>query len=396
MKFSFRNLISGTIGALFGKAATVFRPPAKTSPLTDRLIVDAIRIAELPSPVTDEEPRASFVLERLKSSGYVPTINDSGNILVRLNSDKSNDEAPILLFTDLGTKRWHPSESLARLDAENAVGAGLSDSLGSAALLSIAENFHDSMENILKKDLLLFFKAGSPENLKSSDFSAILNDPHSRPCAAIGIRGFSLDRIISSIGTYRVKITVTGGENNDEQANPNKVTETLIDTARTLLGIAWDTEGKTKMFIRRLEALTVYDHTPNEGILELEIESTEAALLDLAMNAVKATASKIGETSNLNTETKLLSFIPPGKPELSKKLFEILRKLCKEQSLKIREYNGADPAAFFTLENIPAISMGIALGREGSEKDTINLNSVEKGLIVLQRFITETGTNNDF
>ncbi|GHV94357.1 hypothetical protein AGMMS50293_06770 [Spirochaetia bacterium] len=392
MSFSFKNLLSSTLGALFGKAGKALKPAV--SPLRDRLLVDAIRLAELPSPAVAEEPRAVVVLERLKSFGLLPLVNDAGDILLRLHSEQSADEAPILLFTDLGSKRWHPMDSLARLDAENAVGAGLSDSLGTAALLSIAERYQTGVFQC-RRDLLLLFTAKSLDDPNIS-FGPILNSPQDRPFAAIGVRGFLLDRITHSIGSYRVKISVSCETGVNDIVAPNKVTETLIDTARTLLGITWDTEEKTKMFIRRLEALTVYGLSPQEGILELEIESSEAALLELAMNVVKATAGKIGEAAKLKTETTLLSFIPPGKPEKSMELFEILRKLTKEQRLKITEENGADPASFFTSEDIPALSMGIALGREGADRDIINIDSVEKGRLILERFIVEMGTRNGF
>jgi hypothetical protein len=398
MAFSFKNLFSRAANTLFGKAAMAKKSPAKSpSPRADLLLADAIRLAELPSPAPAEEPRAAFVLERLGSFGFLPAVNEAGDIMVRLHSEQSTDEAPILLFTDLGSKRWHPAESLARLDAENAAGAGLSDSLGTAALLSIAEHCR-SGAFFPQRDLLLLFTAKSLDDPNIS-FGPILNSPRDRPFAAIGVRGFSLDRIIHSVGSYRVKITVLGETNGGEQSKaggngPNAVTETLIDTARTLLGIAWDAEGKTKMFIRHLEALTVYGLTPQEGALELEIESSEGALLEMAMNAVKATAGKIGEQAKLKTETELLSYIPTGKPEKSLELFEILRKLTKEQRIKITEENGADPASFFTSEDIPALSMGIALGREGAHRDVINIDSVERGLLVLEKFIVETGARN--
>jgi hypothetical protein len=389
MAFSIKKLFFSPVDAFFRKAAKALKPSAKAvSSSTDQLLVDAIRLAELPSPAALEEPRAAFVLERLKSLVLLPEVNDSGDILVRLHSEKAADEAPILLFTDLGSKRWHPTESLAQLDAEKAIGAGLSDSLGTAALLSIAEHCQTGAF-FPPRDLLLLFTAKSLDDPNIS-FGPLLNSPQNRPFAAIGVRGLSLDRIIHSIGSYRVKITVSGETNSAAAGASNKVTETLIDTARTLLSIAWDAEGKTKMFIRRLEALTVYGLTPQEAVLELEIESSEGSLLEMAMNAVKATAGKIGETANLKTDTALLSFIPPGKPEKSMELFEILRKLTKEQRIKISEENGADPASFFTSEDIPALSMGIALGREGAERDIINIDSVEKGRLILERFIIET------
>jgi hypothetical protein len=396
MAGSLKSLFSKAVHTLFGKAALAKQFPGKSpSPRADMLLADALRLAELPSPAPAEEPRAAFVLERLKGCGLVPSVNDGGDIMVRLHSEQSADEAPILLFTELGSKRWHPTESLARLDAQTAAGAGLSDSLGTAALLSVAEHFQ-SGAFLPRRDLLLLFTAKSLDDPAIS-FGPILNSPRDRPFAAVGVRGLSLDRIIHSIGSYRVRICVLGenGPGSENAGNAsNKVTETLIDTARTLLGIAWDAEGKTKMFIRRLEALTVYGLTPEEGVLELEIESSERALLEMAMNAVKATAGKIGEQAGLKTETALLSFIPPGKPEKSLELFEILRKLTKEQRIKIAEENGADPASFFSSEDIPALSMGIALGREGARRDLVTIDSVEQGRLILEKFIVEIGVHN--
>ncbi len=402
MSFSLKKWLSSTFGVFSGKTAKPVKS-RQQSPRTDRLLVDAIRMAELPSPVPAEEPRAAFVLERLNNCGLLPEVTEAGDIQVRLHSPYAGDEAPILLFTDLGSKRWHPSESLARLDAENAVGAGLSDSLGCAALLSIAEQWQERIledENsheIFRRDLLLLFTAKSLDD-PNIGFEPILHSQRDRPCAAIGVRGLSLDRIIHSTGSYRLKISISApppARGEEEPPANNKVTETLIDTARTLLGVVWDTEGKTQMFIRRLEAFTVYALTPQEGFLELEIESSEAPLLEMAMNAVKATADKIGVTAGLKTETTLLSFIPPGNPERSKVLYDILRKLLKEQHVKAHEETAADPASFFSGNGIPALSLGIALGREGAKRDIININSVDEGRRVLRRLIIETGARND-
>ncbi|MDR1587672.1 MAG: hypothetical protein LBS57_09470 [Treponema sp.] len=391
MGFSLKTLLSSGLRTIFGKAAGALKNPrSQISPLADRLLVDAIRLAELASPVPCEEPRAAFTLERLKSFGLLPVVDDTGSILVRLHSEQAADEAPILLFTDLGSTRWHPTESLARLDADNASGAGLSDSLGTAALLSIAEAYYTGAFRI-PRDILLLFTAKSLDDPNNS-FDPILQSSENRPFAAIGVRGLSLDRVIHSVGSYRLRVIVSG----DTIQTSNKVTETLIDTARTILSIAWDSEGKTKVFIRRIEAATVYGLTPEEGLLEIEIESTEANLLELAMNTVKATAGKIGEAAGLRSETALLSFIPAGKPEKSLELFEIVRRHAREQHVKLREENGADPSSFFTSADIPALSLGIALGREGMDRDIINIDSLEKGRKILERLIVEAGGRSAF
>jgi hypothetical protein len=387
MFFHIKNLMLRLINTMAGKAGkALHRPKKSVSPLADRLLVDALRMAELPSPAPNEEKRAAFVLEMLKNFNLFPRVTDTGSILVRLHSDKAANEEPILLFTDLGSKRWHPSESLARLDALTASGAGLSDSLGPAALLQIAESYNSGILHP-DRDLLLLFTARSLDD-PELNFDLILDDPVNRPLAAIGVRGLSLDRVIHPIGSYRLKTTIS----TERIESSNRVTETLIDMARTLMGITWDGEGKTKLFIHRIEAGTVYGPAPAEGILEVEIESSDPGLLDLAKNAVKATAEKIGEASHLKSETVLLSFTPSGNGEISGGLFDILRKLMKETRIKITEENGADPAAFFTAAGIPALSLGIALGREGAKRDVIQLDSIEKGRRILERIVLSAST----
>jgi hypothetical protein len=385
--FFIKRMLTRGINALSGRAAKIFHHPHKsTALLADRLLADALRMAELPSPAPGEEPRAAFVLERLNQLNLVPVVADSGSVLARLHTEKAADESPVLLFTSLSSKRWHSMESLSRLDAENAVGAGLSDSLGPAALLSAAENYALGDFRPPRDVLLLFTTrpAEAPEN----DFSPILGSPADRPFGAIGVRGLSLGRIIHSIGSWSLRITLS--TETDEASN--RLTTTLIEIARSLLGITWDGEGKTRLFIRRIEAGTGYGLTPSEGILEIELESVEGSLLELAMNAVKATAEKIGEASQIKTETAPLSFIPPGNPEKSGPLFEKFRALAKDLRIKVSEENGADPASFFTAEGIPALSMGIALGKEGSSVDTIHIDSVETGRRLLERLVIEAGT----
>ncbi|MDR1618821.1 MAG: hypothetical protein LBS06_07225 [Treponema sp.] len=378
-----KNLMIRGLHSLAGKTERLFRLPRRpVTPLADRLLADALRLAELPSPVPGEEPRSLFVLDRLKRCGFVPAVTKSGNIVVRLHAEGAPEE-PVLLFTDLGSLRWHPTESLARLDAENAAGAGLGDSLGPAALLSVAENFY-SGEFRKKRDLVLLFTVrmlDDPEN----NFPALITGPARRPVAAIGVRGLSLGTLVYPTGFCRLGVQVS----TDQPEPANEVTQTLIKTARTILEIRWDGEGKTKVFVRRIEAAAAWGRTPAGGILELEIESDEGNLLELAKNAITATAAKIGEDARLKVETTLLSFVPPGDRETGKPLFDLALKILKEQRIRTSTENGADPASLFGAGGIPALSVGIALGREGAERDLIQIGSVETGRRFLERFIGE-------
>jgi putative aminopeptidase FrvX len=81
--------------------------------------------------------------------------------------------------------------------------------------------------------------------------------------------------------------------------------------------------------------------------------------------------------------------VPPGDRETGKPLFDLALKVLKEQRIKIREETGADPASLFSSGGIPALSLGIALGRERAERDVIQIESVETGRRFLERFISE-------
>jgi hypothetical protein len=59
----------------------------------------------------------------------------------------------------------------------------------------------------------------------------------------------------------------------------------------------------------------------------------------------------------------------------------------KELKIKCVEESGADPASFLTNMGIPALSFGLAGGREGLEHDTIEIATVEKGRLLLERCI---------
>jgi hypothetical protein len=404
----FQKLIVRGINTLAGKAAGILHAPRKSkSPLADRLLADALRLAEIPSPTGREEQRSSFVLERLKALGLSPLVDDGGNIVVRIHSADLEDAPPFLLFTNLGSDRWHPLESLSRLDAEAARGAGLADSLGAAALLSLAEGVScGRIES--SREIILLFAAGSFDNNDGSFFLPVTGDDANRPAAAIGVRGLTLGMVVNnSRGIYRMKINLSleagspgrsdGGEGRQKKAEApsgghggrgpagsGPVVDTLLDTAYKLAGITWDTEGTTKLYIRHIEAETAFGHTPSEGLLEIQIESSDGARLEMAMNTVKATVENAASGPELRKEVLITSFIPVGDVSVNDKLMRTVADILKELRIKVQEENGADVAAHLSAQGIPALSLGIALGREGMTRDTIEIDSIERGRVLLE------------
>jgi hypothetical protein len=368
------------------------RPKKPVSPLADRLLADALRLAEIPSPTRQEEKRVAFILERLNSLGFAPRIDENGNALVRIHSAEIVDEPPLLLFTDLGSSRWHPLESLSRLDAAHAAGAGLGDGLGAAALLSVAETIAGG-RNICRRDLLLFFAARSFDDPETDVFHSITEIPLNRPCVAIGIRGFTLGSVRTHTqGTYRVSISFSLDQKKDsgkvDSPNENVVVDALLSTAQKLSRITGSNDA-IHLYTRRLEAGTGSGRTPSEGLLEIELESSDASLLDNTMNQVKIAAESAGDEKILKTAVRVKSFIPVGDTAINAELFREVREIMKELRIKINEETCSDPSAFLSNQGIPALSLGIVNGQEGLLKDNIEIGSIEKGRLLLEKIITQ-------
>jgi hypothetical protein len=169
-------------------------------------------------------------------------------------------------------------------------------------------------------------------------------------------------------------------------AAPSAVVDTLLSVASRLSGITWDSSGLTRLYIRRIEAATTFGRYPTEAALDVELESSDGALLEMAVNTVRATVENAG-IPGLRIDLQIRSGVPGGDPAVSGKLMDTVQGIMKEQRIKITEEQGADISALLSSRGVPALSLGIALGEEGREQDTIEINSIERGRQLLETVI---------
>jgi hypothetical protein len=385
------NTLSGRILFHLGK------PKKPLFPLADRLLADAFRLGQLPSPTEKEEMRAVFVVERLRGLGLPYTVDEAGNILARLHSAEEQEDPdnistePLLVFTRLVSERWNSLESLGKLELQYARGAGLADALGPAAILSIAEAFTGGRLS-LGRDILLFFSALHFDDPYSNVFRLFTSDRRFRPFAAIGVRGFMLGFLTShTLGSYRVELTLA--EEEEKNGNTNAVVSALIDTARHFKKVAESFGDSLHIYFRRIEAISSFNRTPLEGALELDLESTDKGQLEEAVEKIRAIAENTAYR-NVKGSFRIVSFIPPGDPSVSEGLSRILLDLMKELKINAEEEAKSDPASFLSAQGIPALSVGIASGREGLGRDTVEIASIEKGRQLLEQLIVQVGNQN--
>jgi hypothetical protein len=399
-----KNSLLRGVNSLSGRMQLfVHRSKKPAAPLADRLLADALLLGEIPSPTEREEERAVFVAERLNSLSIPHTIDSEGNIIVRLHGRGGRSAEPLLLFTGLGSERWNSLGSLGHLDTQYARGAGLADALGPAALLSVAES-HNAGRSFWERDIILLFSVFGFDD-PSKDAFLSFAEARRRPFAALGIRGFSLGSIfMPAQGSYRVEIklyreTEEEQKKAEERKKHAKVPEmqgkpvnAAGDLTRTLVNMASGylekngEAGDLSINIRRIEARTVYDCVPLEGVLELDLESSSREKLDGALEKIKADTEKYN-AEGLVSSLQVLSNIPPADPASCGKLAEILGKAAKSLKLKPAEHSGADPSSFLVNMGIPALSIGLAGGRAGVDHDTVEIATVETGRLLLEHCI---------
>jgi hypothetical protein len=105
------------------------------------------------------------------------------------------------------------------------------------------------------------------------------------------------------------------------------------------------------------------------------------------MKAAAATAESRGREANLQTQVTIAGYVPVGDPGAGAGLSKLVIQALKEQHIKVREVSGADPSAFFSSRGIPAVSLAVASGREGLDRDEIEVASIEKGRRLLASVI---------
>lgn len=383
-----KNRIQGSFRNIRKEAGAVLKGLSRSySPLADRILSDAMRIAEIPSPTVQEAQRTRFILDRLNAIGLHGSIDEEGNVLVRFSCPDADDPRPILLYTDIGSTRWHPLESLSHVDAEHAYGAGLSDALGAASLLGVAESLVSGSLQC-RREVILLFTAKNCSDPEASISKRLCADTHTRPVAGLGVRGFELGALHTrALGTYRLEVFL----NTETPATASSAVDAAVLVARNLSSVIWDAERSTVCRIKRIEAGSGFGKEAREGRVQIELESSNKDVLDLAVKAAMATAEASGKDAGAAVEVRVAGYVPVGNIELSKNLQQILLSELKEQHIKIGEDTAADPASFFSELGIPAVSMGMAQGQEGLHVDKINIDSLEKGRKVLYQLIKKMG-----
>lgn len=358
------------------------RPFGKARPPADGLLADAVRIAELPSPVEREEPRVQYVVERLKRAGIECRIDQDGNAVAVFPAPGSLDPRPVLVHACIGTRRWHPLRSLSRLGASKARGAGLADALPAAVLLGLAEAAAAGVF-ASTRNLVVAFMAGSSETTGAGAYARLLEYLGAKPEAAVGLRGTGLAAVSAGLlGAARFSVSISAGSasKKDRGASTRSSAVSLAaELIGRLEGVRWDATGATSCRVVKVEAGSGFGRPPIDAEVEIELESADQGMLDLAVEVVRATSSKTGEASGAAVKVAEASRLPVPDARLSTPLAALVRASMKELRIRATESIFADPSGFLSSRGIPATSLGVSEAAEGFEQDELEIATLGAG-----------------
>ena len=380
----FKKILRGKLKPLSYKTAV-----GKYSPIVTRILSDAMLFNEIPAATEAESLRGEFILRKLHEFGiYEPYQDEMGNIAVIFPASRFTDKY-VLLYTDIGTEQYSSLESLVHLTETRAKGMGITDeSLGVAALLNFTEHIQTNSYEYPQNVICLFTNLSN----EAGEFKALEYFLKTFP----GSISFAL--YVSSIqqgnfepqplGHSKLSVRIYTPEqdvlNHSEKSSAITV---LSHIAFQLGSIQWDKESKTALNIARIDAGIGFGYYPSEGMLDLELFSLNASILEMMKNTVTATIEKITQEMGAKAEITLLSHVPPGNPELNSVLLGTLKEVYKR--LKIQQCSISIPTktTFLHSFNIPAITLGITRGKKGKQDEYIEIEPIEVGFQQLHLFL---------
>jgi tripeptide aminopeptidase len=389
--------ISTSVTSLLKRSAG--HPPARgragIAPYVNRIISDAILFNERPSPTENEAERCEFLTRRLGEFGISEVaVSSEGNVSF-VHPGESPAEDSILLLANTENESYSPLGSLVRLTPRLATGSGIADnSLGVAALLVLAEYLHKNGIRFGSNLLFLFTprRGGIAGALRG--FVGGWGEPVR---AAVVVAGIELgDLETKPLGNCRFTVTIKAPERNvfPDPGGASAVS-VLAHIASRLSSIHWSEGGETILNIARMRAGVGYGYFPSEGVMDVEIYSTSASVLQMACNAASATIQKTASEARVSAEIVTTAAAPVSSAERNVVLIEALEQVHRQLGIRSRTATTGALAAAVSALDVPAITVGITRGRRTLTEEFIEIAPVETGfrqlLMLLERVAAPTG-----
>jgi tripeptide aminopeptidase len=264
---------------------------------TGKVIEEAVRVCEIPSPTFDEAERAAYVKDRFAELGLADvTIDHAGN--VRGRRPGAGAGPGVAVGAHLDTVFPTGTDVRVRRDGSRLAAPGIGDnSVAVAALLGMVEALNTGGVRTAG-DLYVTCNTGEEGLGDLKGMKAFVADVKDRVKALIALEGMKINRIIhSAVGSRRYKVTVTarGGHSWGHFPSPSAIHilgRAIADISR----LEVPTDPKTTYNVGVVRGGTTVNTIASEAEMLVDMRSVDvAALADLERRVLGIIERTAGE-----------------------------------------------------------------------------------------------------
>lgn len=346
------------------------------------LLSDIVTISQTPAPTFQEEERANLLERRFREEAADNVYRDpEGNVVAQL---KERDVPAVCLTAHLDTVFDRSVDHTVHVDDRRITGPSVGDdSLGLATLLS--------MLRLLPLDdvghLICAATTGTEGdgNLRGSRY--FVEHCRSELNFTFCLEGHRLGRIDHwSLGNNRIRISVEslGGhvwrDRKKTRENPIKVVGRLINRLSRIEDDLNDKDEINFINFGMVEGGSAYNTVPYESELNVEIRSTDSALLEEMFNRIFNTVEEVSQNTDVDITVREVTRRPVSGIEADHWLVQSMESVHRDLDISSRKGPASSDSCIFLSEGIPTLTLGLAQGEnKHRENESLEINSLQRG-----------------
>ena len=346
------------------------------------LIALLTRIAQTPAPTFEEGARARLIADLWAESGHPVTLDDAGNVIVRLGPARGQ---ALALASHLDTVFSADTDVRVRQEGHRLIGPGVGDN---SASLTVMTAFLQGLDvQTLRRPLWLVANVGEEGLGDLKGAKHLLNAHASELAAFVAVDGYLGVAVTRAVGVrrYRVRFTGPGGHSWGDQTPSALHALGLAITA--LYSLPLPLHPRTTLNVGHASGGTSVNSIAGSAELLLDLRSLDAGHLSSldsrARHALEGAARQAGVQVTLD-----LVGDRPGGDLNAEALLAMARRAALPSGLDIRSAASSTDANAAVPHNLPAIALGVYRGGHAHREDEwVQTESLEVGLGVLRRFV---------
>lgn len=257
-----------------------------------------VTLAQIAAPTGEEHERAAWVADRFRALHLSDvTVDGAGNVVGRRGRA---DQAPVVVCAHLDTVFPRGTALAVRREGTRFHGPSINDnSRGVAVMLALAEAIDDAPE-LLRRPVEFVATTGEEG---AGDLRGAKHYFAERGCAAaamIALDGAGDERIVHrALGSrrYRVSFDGCGGHSWAAYGAPNAV-HAAAGAAARLAALRMPRDPRTTLSVGRIGGGISVNTIPDHAWLEIDLRSTDPAMLDRYERELRAIVRAACEEEN--------------------------------------------------------------------------------------------------